>query len=389
MGIGIPGASNMRLTVTTSAPTPVTPYRGMRHLLAAVVALALSACAQVPAAGHAASAGGMQAAGLWGPGTPARAGIGGGPIATALPGDRLKDPGMVFGGEATAGARWIVFGDTRTLYLKAFDVARPGTLAFRPGELSLSIAGRAPGLDSPWAPEIVAVGDRAVLLYGDGEMPAPEPPRWATYRLHLADMPRAAFEAALAAGQSPRFTDRGPVHLDVAPFGAGDADFGVIDPHLFVNDRARAYLSYTVVRPGVPGRRPLEEFVRFRRVDPQDPARALGPDTPLYDGLAGGDADGVAEAADVVTIGKRTLAFVSLRPGDVDQRLVVADVGRDLGTPALDAWKPFRYAGGAPWMAKAVGSGGACVIEGRAYVVHQGLSRDGRFTLGWTTIETN
>ena len=126
--------------------------------------------------------------------------------------------------------------------------------------------------------------------------------------------------------------------------------------------------------------------MRFRRVDPADPARGLGPDTPLVDGRAGGEADGVAEAQDVATIGGRTFAFVSIRAGDHDQRLVAAEVGRDLATLDLDAFKPFRYPGGEPWMAKAVGSSGVATIGGTTYMVHQGLGADGRFTLGWTTV---
>jgi hypothetical protein len=258
---------------------------------------------------------------------------------------------------------------------------------FRPGEVPLEIEGLPAGIDSPWAPQVVVVGDRAVLLYCAGAMPAPKPPRWPTFKLRLAELPLAAFEAALREGRAPRFADRGPILEDLRPFGPDDLDFGVIDPHLFVNDRGRAYLTYTLVRAGKAGVRGHEEFVRFRRVDPRDPGKALGPDTPLVDGKQGTEADGVAEAQDVVTIGGRAYVFVSLRPGDVDQRLLVAEAPRDLATLKLEALHPFRYPGGEPWMAKAVGSSGAATIGGTTYLVHQGLGADRRFTLGWTTVE--
>ena len=363
-----------------------------RPALPALIALALAAallpaCARAPGQAAAALPGGYRAAGLWGPRPPVKPGLLGAPIRLGHDTPFPKDPGFVDDGRPRGGARWIAFGDLRGFWLKAFDVASEGApLAFRPGELKLEIAGLPPELDSPWAPQVVVQGDRAVLLYCAGAMPAPQPPRWASFRLRRADLPLAELEAALAAGRSPRFVDRGPIHADVRPYGAADDDFGMIDPHLFVNDRGRAYLSYTVVRAGVEGVRTHEERVRYRRVDPRDPGRALGPDAALVDGLAGTEADGVAEAQEVVAIGGRPYLFVSIRPGDADQRLMVAEVPRDLGPLGLDQLHPFRYPGAEPWMARAVGSSGAATIGRTTYLVHQGLGADGRFSLGWTTV---
>ena len=337
-------------------------------------------------------------AGLWGPRLAPRPGLEGGAIRLGLPTPFPKDPAFVAEGRLVAGARWIVFGDLRAFWLKAFDVdgadgpshapLRPGPppLVFRPGELRLALAGVPAQLDSPWAPQLVVVGDRMVLLYCAGAMPAPRPPQWGTFRLRHADLPLAAFEAALRAGRSPTFEDRGVLLDDLAPFGPRDTDFGVIDPHLFVNDRGRAYLTYTLVRGGKPGVRAHEEFVRYRPVDPRDPARALGPDAPLVDGRAGTEADGVAEAQDVITIGGRAWVFISIRPGDADQRLLVAEAPRDLAPLKLADFQPFRHPGAESWMAKAVGSSGAATLGGATYLVHQGLGADRRFTLGWTTV---
>ncbi len=354
-------------------------------LLAAAL---LSACTHTPAAGAAVRGdAAIRTAGLWGPRQPVKPGLMGGPIRLAQTTPFPKDPAFVDDGRPRGGARWIVFGDLRAMWLKAFDVdATGGPLVFRPTELRLEIDGLPAGLDSPWAPELKVIGDRAVLLYSAGAMPAPQPPQWRTFRLRQAEMPLAAFEAALREGRSPRFADRGVIFDDLAPFGPGDTDFGVIDPQLFVNDRGRAFLTYTIVRGGRPNVRPHEEFVRFRRVEPGEPARALGPDTALLDGRAGTETDGVAEAQDIATVGGRTYAFVSIRAGDADQRLVVAEVPRDLGTLKIEDFQPFRYAGAEPWMAKAVGSSGAATIGGTTYLVHQGLGADRRFTLGWTTV---
>lgn len=371
-----------------------------------LVAALLTACTHsAPAVGAAVRGdAAFRTAGLWGPRQPVKPGLMGGPIRLALATPFAKDPAFVDDGRPRGGARWITFGDLRGFWLKSFDVdaqggasrpsvasgafLRPGDrpLVFRPNELKLEIAGVPPELDSPWAPDLRVVGDRAVLLYCAGAMQAPHPPQWRTFRLRLAEMPLAAFEAALREGRSPRFADRGVIMDDLAPFGPGDTDFGVIDPQLFVNDRGRAYLTYTVVRDGRPGVRTHEEFVRFRRVEPGDPGRALGPDTPLLDGRSGTETDGVAEAQDIAMIGGHTYAFVSIRTGDADQRLVVAEVPRDLGTLKLEDIQPFRYPGAEPWMAKAVGSSGAATIGGTTYLVHQGLGVDHRFTLGWTTV---
>jgi hypothetical protein len=79
-------------------------------------------------------------------------------------------------------------------------------------------------------------------------------------------------------------------------------------------------------------------------------------------------------------------ASISSRPGDVDQRLLVAPVGDDLGKLDRPAVKEFMYPGAEPWKARALGSSSACEIDGQAYMVYQGLDADRRFTLGWTSL---
>lgn len=362
----------------------------MHRSIALAAALLLAACARPPlgpAAAQAVGSGGVQVAGLWGPQQVLRAGLMGGPVRVGVDTAFLKDPSFVADGRPLGGGRWIAFGDLRGFWLKAFDVdGVGGPLVFRAGEQKLLIDGLAPAIDSSWAPQITVQGDRVKLIYSAGEMPAPEGPRWPTFQLRIAETSLAAFEAALAAGQPVQLTDRGPILTDLTPFGPGVRDFGVIDPHFYETGHGRAYMTYTVVRPGKAGERFHEEFVRYREVDPRDPTRALGPDRQLVDGRAGSDADGVAEAQEIVRIGKRTYAFVSIRAGDQDQRIVAAEVPRDLGAMKLDAFQPFRYPGAEPWMAKAVGSCGVATIGRSTYIIHQGLSAQGRFGLGWTTV---
>jgi hypothetical protein len=330
---------------------------------------------------------GVAVAGLW-PGKPpaVRAGRLGGPIAlTTLQTPFVKDPSFVDGGKPIEGTRYIAFGDLRALYVKAFDVdLRGGPLAFRARETRLTIAGLPPELDSPWAPQIVARGDRLDLYFCAGAMPPPDGPHWATFRLRRASTTRAAFAASMAAGQPPTFQDEGAILDDSRPFP--DGDYGVIDPALYVNPHGKAFMTYTVVRYGKAGRA-HEEFVRFRRVDPADPARALGPEQALFDGKTGTEDDGVAEAQDVVTLHGHPYVFISSRPGDLDQRLLVAPIGEDLGRVDRPAVKEFMYPGAEPWKARAVGSSSATEIDGTAYMLYQGLDADHRFTLGWTSLE--
>lgn len=299
----------------------------------------------------------------------------------------VKDPSFVDDGRMVGDRRYIAFGDLRTLYVKPFELAPDGGLRFLAGEIPLRVQGVAAGIDSPWAPHLLVVGDRMLMLYCAGEMPPPEPPRWRTFRLRLASMALSDFERAVRAGQSPVFQDEGAILADLAPFGAGDADFGVIDPQLFVNALGRAYVTYTVVRGGIPGARAHEEFVRYRQVSPSDPAKALGPDRPMYDGRWPSEDDGVAEAQEVVTLKGQAYAIISSRPGDIDQRLLIAPVPPDLGVIPKSALKPLMLPGQEPWRAKAVGSSGTAVIGGRAYMLFQGLSEQQRFSLGWTTLE--
>jgi hypothetical protein len=311
----------------------------------------------------------------------------GGPIRVGLTTRHLKDPSFVAEGQPIGGARWIAFGDLRGLHLKPFDVdGDGGPLVFRHGEVPLQIEGLDRAIDSPRAPQVVVRGERVLLLYCAGEMPDSEPPRWPTFRLRLAETTLQAFEGALRTGAPLKFTDRGAILDDISPFGSGVRDFGLIDPHFHATGQGKAFMTYTLVRPGREDQRYHEQFVRYRQVDPREPTRVVGPDLPLVDGTASGDADGVAEAQEIVTIGKRTYAFVSLHAGDHDQRLVAAEVPRDLGRLKLIDLQPFRYPGGEPWMAKAVGSCGVAMIGKTSYLVHHGLDGQGRFTLGWTTI---
>lgn len=301
----------------------------------------------------------------------------------------VKDPSFVDDGRLLGDRRYIAFGDLRTLYVKPFqldDGARARTLRFLNGEVPLRLQGLPANLDSPWAPHLVVMGDRMLLLYCAGEMPPPEPPRWGTFRLRLASMSKADFIRQARAGEPLSFRDQGTLLTDLAPFGPADEDFGVIDPQLFVNPRGRAYMTYTVVRGGIPGKRAHEEFVRYRQVSAIDPARALGPDRPMYDGRWPSEDDGVAEAQEVVTLSGRTFAIVSSRPGDIDQRLMVAPVPAELGRIAPGTLQPLMLPGAEPWRASAVGSSGTAVIEGTPFMLYQGLSAGRRFTLGWRTL---
>ena len=351
--------------------------------LALVLPTALLMACQANLHGMAGLASGSASAkGLWSSGPALHAGIVGGQIATPdLDSTFLKDPSFVNGGQPVAGQRLIAFSDLRRFYLKAFDV-QGQQLAFQDGSLPIGIRGLDPALDSVWAPQLRAVGSQLELLYCAGAMPPPNGPLWGSFRLHRATIASADFAAALGGHHAPQFQDRGPILADPS-LGPNDA---MIDPCLFVNRRGKAYMTYTVVKAGVPGQRNHEEFVRYRRVDPADVSRALGPETALYDGRAGTEDDGVAEAQDVVTLNDQAYAFVSSRPGDGDQRILVAPVSDDLGTPKRESFHPFLYPGAEAWKARAVGSSSAAVIGKTAFMIYQGLDAQQRFTLGWTTL---
>lgn len=298
----------------------------------------------------------------------------------------LKDPSFVDDGRVVGERRYIAFGDLRTLYVKPFTV-EAGSLRFLPGELPLRLEGLPSNLDSPWAPHLLSRGDRMWLLYCVGEMPPPEGPRWGTFRLRFASMPLAAFKRLAAAGSPLPFQDHGVILDDLTPYGPNDRDFGVIDPHLYLSPQGRAFMTYAVVRGGIPGARAHEEFVRYREVSPSDPARALGPDMPMYDGRWPSEDDGVAEAQDVVTLKGQTYAFISSRPGDIDQKILIAPVPANLGPIARSTVRPFLSPGSESWRAKAVGSSGIAVVDGTPFMVYQALGQDRRFSLAWMNLE--
>ncbi len=300
----------------------------------------------------------------------------------------VKDPAFANEGAPIGGKRYMVFGDLTRFYLKGFDVAataegKPG-LRFGAGEVPIDVKGLPAGVNGLWAPEVVVRGDRVLLLYAGGAQGFGGID-WPSFRLRLAEVPLRDFEAAVRAGKPVPFEDKGALFPDQATFG-DDPSFAMIDPALHVAPDGTAHVTYTVVKHGIPGQRPHEEFVRSRRVDPENPLVALGPDTPMIDGLAGGRHDGVAEAQDVVTIDGKQVLFVSSRAGDKDQRVYAAPVDPGLGRVAEAALKPVLEPGGEDWSAKAVGSTGAAVIDGQLFVVHQGMGADGKFSLGFRTL---
>ncbi|MDB5096670.1 MAG: hypothetical protein JWM80_1091, partial [Cyanobacteria bacterium RYN_339] len=239
---------------------------------------------------------------------------------------------------------------------------------------AIKVEGLPPNFDGLWAPTAYMQDGKLVLLYCAGNQT--KDIMWPTFRLRRA--------VATTPGV---FRDQGAIFPDLAPYGPGDQDFGVIDPVRWVAPSGKAYLSYTVVRYGVANKRYHEEAVHAREVDVHDPSRALGPDRVVYAGLPKTSDDGVAEASDVVTLGKRAYVFVSSRAGDKDQRVLVAPAPPDLGPLPAGALKPLLDPGGADWKAAAVGSTSAAAINGKAYMVFQGMDRAERFTLGWTSLD--
>ncbi|MNS79768.1 hypothetical protein D3C72_1134300 [compost metagenome] len=297
----------------------------------------------------------------------------------------VKDPTFVADGRKIGGQRYMAFGDLRNFHLKAFDVRGKG-LEFKNGEVPIKIAGIPDKLDGRWAPQITVQGDRVIMLYCAGEMHPGEGINWPSFRMRTASVPLDEFAKAAKGGKPVTFKDHGVLFPDQTNFG-GDSDFAMIDPHLHNTPDGKAFMTYTVVKAGIPGKRSHEEFIRIREVDPKNPAKAIGPDTPLVDGWAGAPHHGVAEAQELVTIGGKQFLFISSRAGDIDQKVLVAPYkpGDKVPLPP-SAFKPVMNPGGEGWKANAVGSTSTAVIEGKPYMLHQGLNSDKRFTLGWTSL---
>lgn len=299
-------------------------------------------------------------------------------------GQYIKDPSFANNGAPIGNQRYIAFGDLRTFYLKGFS-AQNGELKFAKGEIPIRIDGIPGNLDGRWAPEVKVVGDRVHLLYCAGEMHPGQGINWPSFRLRSASMPLDQFVRQAESGQPVTFKDHGPMFQDQHTFG-GDPNFAMIDPQFWVNPQGKAFMSYTVVKHGIPGVRPHESFVRYREVDPNNPARAVGPDMPLLDGWSRGPHAGVAEAQDIVTMNGQPYVFISSKAGDIDQRVLAAPIGADLGRISDGDLKPVMGPGGAPWKSNAVGSTSAVTIDGQAYLLHQGMGADKHFNLGWSKL---
>lgn len=299
-------------------------------------------------------------------------------------GQYIKDPSFANDGAPIGDRRYIAFGNLREFYLKGFS-AEGGELKFASGETPIRIEGLDPALDGLWAPQVKVQGDRVLLLYTAGKMP-PGGLDWPSFRMRVASMPLAEFKQQAESGQPVTFRDQGQLFTDQTTFG-GDPNFAMIDPQLWTNPQGKAFVSYTVVKHGIPGVRPHESFVRYREVDPNDPSRAVGPDLPMLDGWSKGPHQGVAEAQDVVTIDGRPHVFISSRAGDIDQRVMMAPIGNDLGRLDDGALKPVLEPGGADWKSNAVGSTSAAVIDGQPYLLYQGMGADKHFNLGWTQLK--
>lgn len=300
-------------------------------------------------------------------------------------GQYIKDPSFANGGNPIGNKRYIAFGNLREFYLKGFS-AENGKLSFGKGEVPIKIDGIPGNLDGRWAPEVQVVGDRVQLLYCAGEMHPGQGINWPSFRLRSASMPLSEFQKQAESGKPVTFKDQGAMFQDQATFG-GDRDFAMIDPQFWTNPDGKAFMSYTVVKHGIPGKRAHEEFVRYREVDPKNPARAIGPDMPLVDGWSRGTHAGVAEAQDIVTINGQPFVFISSKAGDIDQKVLAAPIGNNLGKIEDAQLKPVLGPGGAPWKSNAVGSTSTVVIDGQPYMLHQGMGKDKHFHLGWTKLD--
>ena len=314
-----------------------------------------------------------------------RAGNQGGRIDLGVKSRWVKDPSFANFGQPIGQSRYMAFGDLRQFYLKGFSVEGAKGLQFKGGEIPLNVKGLPPGLDGLWAPQVVVEGDKVRLYYSAGKMPPGAGIDWPSFRLRMAEVPLDDFIRQAKSGKGIDFKDKGALFQDQRTFG-GDPSFAMIDPHLYVNPKGEAFMTYTVVKEGIPGKRAHEEFVRYRQVDPKDPTRAIGPDMPMLDGWAGGRHDGVAEAQDVVTLNGKAYAFISSRAGDKDQRVYAASIDPKLGRLQEQALKPAIGPGGANWRSNAVGSTSAAVIDGKPYMLYQGLNAQGAFSLGWTDL---
>jgi hypothetical protein len=270
--------------------------------------------------------------------------------------------------------------------LKGFDAKGDG-LAFHKGQIPIHVKGLPAKDDGLWAPQVKVVGNKVVLLYCAGEMH--NGINWPSFRMHMATMPLAEFERQAKSGKGVTFQDQGVLFKDQQTFGGGDRDFAMIDPQLSSTPDGRSWMTYTVVKAGIPGKRAHEEFVRVREVDPKDPSKPLGPDKPLVDGWTGGPHAGVAEAQDVVTIQGKPFLFVSSRAGDIDQKVYVTPFEPHGGPVPFEKLKPVMNPGADPWRSNAVGSTSAAVIDGKPYMVFQGMDANHRFTLGYTALSTD
>lgn len=310
----------------------------------------------------------------------------GGRIDTKLPGQYIKDPAFANDGKPIGGQRYMVYGNLSQFALKGFTMGKNGP-DFAKADVPIKIAGLSDKLDGRWAPQVVVQGDTVRLLYCAGKMRGGID--WPSYRMHVAELPLKDFEAQAKKGGPVTFKEKGALFQDQKTFGGAGTAFGMIDPQLSTGPDGRAWMTYTVVEHGIPGKRSHQEFVRIREVDPKNPARAIGPDRPLVDGFAGAPHYGVVEAQEIVTIGKKTFLFVSSRAGDKDQRVLAAEIppGGPAGPVPFEAFKPVLMPGGQAWQGAAVGSTGTAVIDGQAYMIHQGMDKNHRFTLGWKRLD--
>jgi hypothetical protein len=300
-------------------------------------------------------------------------------------GQYIKDPAFVNNGQEIGGKRYVVFGNLNSFYMKEFSVDGQ-KLDFKGGEIPISINGLAPNLNSPWAPQIVVNNNQVQLFYTAGTIDG-KGINWPSYRLHMASIPLDEFVRQAQSGKGVSFHDKGTLFDDQVTFGGANRNFAMIDPQYYVNPQGEAYLTYTVVTPASFGH-PHQEFVRSRRVDPNDPTKPLGPDTPLVDGWAFGPHDGVAEAQDVVNINGQPYLFISSHGGDKDQRVLVAPVSPKLDTLMQpQQFRTLLSPGSEPWRSDAVGSTGAAVIDGKPFMIYQGMDANHQFSLGWTSLE--
>lgn len=302
-------------------------------------------------------------------------------------GKYIKDPSFVNQGQPIGDQRYIVFGNMAHFYLKAFDASppakgQPGALTFANGETPLSIQGLPGGLNAIWAPQIVEQGNRILLFYTAGRWVKGKGNDITSFRLHMATVSRADFIQAIRSGRPVPFHDQGSLFGDQRGL-MGDQRFGMIDPCFYTAPDGEAYLAYTIVTPGVP----WGEFSRIRRVSPDDPMTALGPDTAVVDGWTLSKNRGVAEAPDVATIDGQPYYFVSSRGCNDHQRLMYAPITEKPGLVANRDLEPLLARSGTGWQSQEVGSSSAAVIDGTPYLLYQGQNSEGAYHLGWCDLQ--